>query len=543
MEGTRVELSDELDNWEKCLLDAATMMWVKGGAGTGKTALLLTFADLCRKHGRSVGAFFASNRIASCSDGNRIFATLAIQLMEKLPSTKRHISKALRDDPHLFSKGREVQMTKLIVEPIRKVARVARLLKTIGVRSYPTLIVIDGLDELDGNDVQSDIIRIIGNAMKDVRLPLRFLVASRPEPHICEAINKLRSQFLQDRVSIIDLREDALVRRDIERYFRMKFQEARDMHPELPADWPGTDAIVQLVDKASGQFIYATTIMSYIMSPYYSSDDRLAIIRGLMEKPPGDTPFHNLDELYSHIVRRATRRETILQIMALLIVINNLSSSLNIGRSNSAAQLCSPRKLDQILGFKQGEVRRCLTDMHSLLDVREDDCNIQIYHKSFPDFLLDESRSHELCIDLTDQVYDRVFSFIICASKYQEIILEILGQVIIAEGPPSHVDIFEAPKNLASPRRIKEILGLEYIIFMQAVDDVCLLLLVDTEDQDLTIRHPLFLAFLLDKSRSQKLHINVDYARLTLRFSSQVRAVFGAAGVSTKRVISLDYNA
>jgi len=90
MEDTRVELSRELDDWEKSDIDAATMMWAHGGAGTGKTALLLTFADFCKLHGRSAGAFFASNRIANCGDGDRIVATLAIQLMEALPSTKRY---------------------------------------------------------------------------------------------------------------------------------------------------------------------------------------------------------------------------------------------------------------------------------------------------------------------------------------------------------------------------------------------------------------------------------------------------------------------
>jgi len=64
MEETRVELCAELDDWEKSPIDAATMKWVLAGAGEGKTALLLTFADLCRQQKRSVGAFFASNRIA-----------------------------------------------------------------------------------------------------------------------------------------------------------------------------------------------------------------------------------------------------------------------------------------------------------------------------------------------------------------------------------------------------------------------------------------------------------------------------------------------
>jgi len=165
MEETRVELVSELDDWEKSPIDAATMKWMLGGAGEGKTALLLTFADLCRRHKRSVGAFFASNRIADCSDGSRIIVTLAVQLMQSLPSTAKYIDKALRQDPQILSKGREVQMKALIVEPMRRIATMTRFLSTItfGLKSYPTLIVIDGLDEITGKEVQTDIIRIIGN--------------------------------------------------------------------------------------------------------------------------------------------------------------------------------------------------------------------------------------------------------------------------------------------------------------------------------------------------------------------------------------------
>jgi len=58
----------------------------------GKTALL-TFADLCRRQKRSVEALFAPNRIADCSNVNRIVATLAVQPMQALPSTAKYIDR------------------------------------------------------------------------------------------------------------------------------------------------------------------------------------------------------------------------------------------------------------------------------------------------------------------------------------------------------------------------------------------------------------------------------------------------------------------
>jgi len=459
MEETRVELVAELDDWEKNPIDAATMKWVSGGAGDGKTALLLTFADLCRRRKRSVGAFFASNRMADCSDGSRIVATLAVQLMQSLPSTAKYIDNALRQDPHILSKGREIQMIALIVEPIKQIATMTRFLSTItfGFMWYPTLIVIDGLDEVTGKDVQTDIIKIIGNTMKDIPLPLRFLVSSRPEPHIVEAIHSLQSRFPKNHVSTMDLREDVLVHRDIRRYFKVKFEEIRAKDDYLPLDWPGEDVIDQLVDKASGQFIYATTIMPYIMFEYHSPEERLAIIRGLLETPPGDKPYHNIDELYSHIVRNATRGSDILQILALLVIINQLISTANapVGRFT---RLCSPLKLGEILGLRRGEARRCLIDMHSVVNVGDDKREIQIYHKSFPDFLLDRSRSKEFAIDV-QATLDCLYTHLVGTSRHRDAILRILGQVMVAEGMPDDLDTIGFPANTYPLAELKPSLG------------------------------------------------------------------------------------
>ena len=382
--------------------------------------------------------------------------------MQALPSTVKYIDKALRDDPHLLSKGREVQMNTLIVEPIKRVERIMRFLAaiTFGLKAYPTLIVIDGLDEVEGKDIQADLIKIIGNTMKDVRLPLRFLVASRPEPHIVDAINKLRSQFPEDRVSIMDLREDTLVHRDIRRYFKVKFEEIRAKDTYLPQDWPGEDVVEQLVDKASGQFIYAATVMPYIMFAYHSPEERLAVIQGLLEKPPGDKPYQNLDELYSHIVRNANRRADMLRIMGLLIIFNQLIATTN-APSGVFARLYSPRTLGDILGLGRGDVRRCLIDMHSMVSVADEDRYIQIYHKSFPDFLLDPSRSNEFAINVED-LRDTLFSYLVVTSSFEhrDTTLQILGQVIIAGLPPD-LNTSSSPPNSSSPQWIAGILGLE----------------------------------------------------------------------------------
>jgi len=398
MEETRVELRKELDDWERSKIDSTTMMWVHGGVGTGKTALLLTFADLCRRYGRLIGAFFASNRFANCNDGNRIIATLAIQLMQAFPSTKKYIIRAIRADPFLLSKGREEQMKALIVEPMKQIATMARFLDviTFGHKSYPTLIVIDGLDEVNGNDVQCDIIRIIGVAMKDVRLPLRFLVASRPEPHIRLAVSNLQSQFPEDCVSVIDLNQDALVHRDIRHYFAMKFAGLRAVHSYLPADWPSVDAMAHLLDRASGQFIFATTIIAYFSSPDDRPDERLKVILKLLETPVGETPYATLDQLYAHIVHSVPvkHRADVIRILGQLVLARELD-----GEQGIIGALSKSSRIEKILGLRNGDVRRLLRTLHSVIDVGDD---LKLLHASFPDFLLDSSRSMDFFIDVTE---------------------------------------------------------------------------------------------------------------------------------------------
>jgi len=416
-------------------------------------------------------------------------------------------------------------MNALIVEPIKQVAWKTRFLAaiTFGLKAYPTLIVIDGLDEVVGRDIQTDIIKIIGNTMRDVRLPLRFLVASRPEPDIVDAINKLQSQFPEDRVSTMDLREDILVHRDIRRYFQVKFEEVRAKDKLIPQDWPGEDVVDQLVDKASGQFIYATTIMLYIMFKYRLPKDRLEIIRGLLDKEPGDEPYQNLDELYSLIVRNANRQADILRIMALVLVINRLISTAN-APAGAFARLCSPQKLGDILG--QGDVRRCLMDMHSVVKVGDDDYDIEIYHKSFPDFLLDPSRSNEFAVNVED-AYDTLFSHLIKTSEHPDTVLQILGQCLVSD---SDVDIRGTPVNTSSPNQVAEILGLNPSAISELLADIRLLVEVGDKDQNIKINEHLR-EFLLDQSRSHELFIDLNDARLTLKLAAPIRKVFGSEGM------------
>jgi len=399
MEGTCEAIIQEILDWLKNITGSSSILWLRGPAGHSKTALEFTIVEICKREGLLIGSFFFSNRITNCSNGAFLFATMAAQLIQAYLSTKRYIDKAICEDPHIFDKALETQMNALIVEPIQRIATIACVLNilTFGLKSYPTLIVIDGLDKCAGLDVQDEIIRLIGNLVQNLCLPFRFLIASQPEPNLCEAFEKIQSRLSRNSLSTLLLTEDALTRRDIQIYFEGKFRELCARHVYLPAEWPGPDIILQLVDKASGQFVYATTIIIYISLPDDWPDDWLDVILKLLDTPAGDAPYAPLDQLYSYIVLPVKHRAEMLLILGQLILAKEMLNEEDI--LGSLRNSTSQRRIEAILNLRVGDVKRLLNSLHSVIDVAKD---LKLLHASFHDFLLDPTRSNDFVVNLPE---------------------------------------------------------------------------------------------------------------------------------------------
>jgi len=124
-------------------------------------------------------------------------------------------------------------------------------------------------------------------------------------------------------------------------------------------------------------------------------------------------------------------------------------------------------------------------------------------------------------------MYDRVYAHLICTSKHRETILQILGQVIIAKGMSSDVDVFGTPANSLSPKRLTKILGLEDGGLGRVIEEIPLML--ELRDKVVRIQDPSFLEFLLDRSRSRELFVDLEEARMTLRQAS-IKWIFNTEG-------------
>ena len=130
--------------------------------------------------------------------------------------------------------------------------------------------------------------------------------------------------------------------------------------------------------------------------------------------------------------------------------------------------------------------------------------------------------NENLSLQLQD-MYDQVYSHLIRASKHQRTTLQILGQIILAQGTPANMDTSAPRPNASSPKLLVAILNLWHRIVMLSVTDLGLLLEVGNEDEDIRIRHPSFVEFLLDRARSQELFVDIqDAAQLLLQNTSAI---------------------
>jgi hypothetical protein len=172
---------------------------------------------------------------------------------------------------------------------------------------------------------------------------------------------------------------------DVRKYLLAEFGRIHREHRTMsvvPSPWPRTDIVEDLVEKSSGYFIYASTVVKFVDDKRFRPVDRLDIILGIKNSSSG-SPFDSLDQLYQQILSGVPMdfQPQLLKILTFIAAPLRLS-------------VC---KLERLLELDVGDVRLILRDLHSLIkipppeeDKREGLC---VHHASFQDFLENPTRS------------------------------------------------------------------------------------------------------------------------------------------------------
>jgi hypothetical protein len=364
----------------------AVILWFYGPAGAGKSAIAHNIAERCELEKLLLASFFFSRSDPARSNSKFLITTISYQIAINIPGTREKVVAAIDRDPLILSRSLETQVAALIVEPLREPLEA-------GYFNAPTsrrLIIIDGLDECDTPAVQCIILHVISRLFRNYGLPLLVFIASRPERHLTHSFS---TGSLPEFHTTLALDDTYKPDDDIRLFLTDNFREIKATHPMkryLDHSWPSRDVLESLVNKSSGHFIYASTIVKYISSIRHQPADRLNVVLGI--RPPRhvrEMPFGELDALYTHIFTSVEDREIVLLVLGFRLL------------SSSRYPQMGVEALENFLLLNRGDIEILLGDLSAVITISDVDPFIHILHASLGDFLLDAARSKEFYIDLS----------------------------------------------------------------------------------------------------------------------------------------------
>ena len=386
---TRVDVLKQIISWaDGC--DERCIFWLNGMAGTGKSTISRTVA--CKYYDLNLlgASFFFSRGGGDVSHARKFFTSIAVQLAKKSPLLKRYICQVIAEHSDIASQALRDQWNQLVLQPLSK-------LEADSLQS-PLLIVIDALDECEGeNDIQA-IIQLFTEAknLKDIRL--QVFITSRPETPIRLGFRAMPGILYHDLVLHDVCR--AVIDHDISIFFRHMLGEIKDEFEDLSEDWPGDEKVNYLVKKADGLFIYAATVCRFIKDDEKMSPQDLLnyfvpcnVVKDSLEQPhseiPHRSPMQRLDKIYIQILQHSFTKVEDKEVIA-------KSFRWIIGSITILSEPLSAFALAKLLYVPKDIVTKRLRHLHSILNIPKDqDQPIRLLHPSFRDFLLDKQRCRD----------------------------------------------------------------------------------------------------------------------------------------------------
>jgi Ni2+-binding GTPase involved in maturation of urease and hydrogenase len=371
--GTRIEILEDITKWANdSSLGSPRVFWLTGQAGSGKTMIVYTIAKRFEKDGTADqltilgGNFLCSQQFEETRERTRIVPTIAYQLARKCRSyaDALHVADKFDAVDHDIS----VQLKDLLVGPWQQ-SKTMR-----GPELPPYLIVIDALDEIEGDKGLAFLEDLFTAINKYDLRGFKFLVTSRTDPEVVlllESFIPSASSWLQQ----MPIEEAEL---DIGTYLRIKL-------PKLS----GNRDLAELGRRAGGLFIYAATAVKYLTS-YRSITirDQAEMLSDLLSNSndpasASDATFL-IDELYRQIMRDTFCKYKGKFLSQRLRILYTFLCTAERTSTSTVAAL--------VMEGDDEATRAVVEDLHAVLYTQDD--HVFWYHASFPDFIFDPTRSN-----------------------------------------------------------------------------------------------------------------------------------------------------
>ena len=378
LEETRVNLLQEIDRWANGQ-DECCVFWLSGLAGTGKSTIARTIARTYYDQKKLGASFFFSRGGGDVGNASKFVTSIAIQLASSEHTVCQNISEAVLEHSNIRNLSLRDQWRTLVIAPLSKLASNAN--------HSSFLMVVDALDECDDHRDVRTRCQLFADTEALRAARLRIFLTSRPEISIRQGLSQIPNSAHED--FILQNISRSIVDHDIfiflEHSLKIIAQER-----SLALEWPGKEAVSCMAQKANGLFIWAATACKFIYEGQRFAAKRLDIILRASSGSAVMALEKHLDEIYITVLTNSISPE---------YTDGEKEEAYHILRQilGSIAVLSSPfsiSSLTRLLGLAKEDICQTLEDLHSVLDISNDENRpLRLHHPSFRDFLLDENRS------------------------------------------------------------------------------------------------------------------------------------------------------
>ncbi|KAG8791593.1 hypothetical protein FRC12_008706 [Ceratobasidium sp. 428] len=389
--GTRSEVLRSILEWSKQVpapdspTETGNLLWVHGQAGLGKSAIATSICEELNAINWLAASFFCKRDDPDRRSPARVLSTIIFGLAVHHPGYAEALRDALEEDPTIPGSPMRNQFDKLVRSP----------LGSPKLATSPTrhVVVIDALDECDEKD-RGTLLGLLWNVSKLVPW-LKVIVTSRPSSDI-QAVFDRDGESPLATLNLFDYN----AREDIRAFVQQVFAESPNAYL-FPTDLTPTPGMISrsevvdlLVEGASGLFIWARTACEFILNNY----DPPNAVKSVQNSTGSEDPAQALDELYTAAVKNKIgklqgknyeqARDTMRRCLAAIIVCSS-RTPLSIA---ALSRLFGKQIPEHVLNLVVDDLKAVL-----YIDKSGGDA-VRVYHASFTDYLLAESKSGELSV-------------------------------------------------------------------------------------------------------------------------------------------------
>lgn len=356
MPGTRTEWIENIVSWLLSDADIAqNFFWVNGIPGSGKSTLVQSITQHPRIKNFLVSHIFFKRENTCRHDILNLIAY-------RLAMSNGAVAAAIASRLNRPISGPQEFFTNFIQEPLREA-------EAAGDLAEPVVIILDALDEYGCCETRKLLLQLLSNEFADLPHCVRFLITSRPEADLVEAL--AGRKHIREAQLEVDTDES---RRDVSLYIAT---EMKKLVPDKSATGRKWDEMMTIFGKAAdGLFIWASVAVELVRSadrPYKkicafaNNEERLT-----------------LDDLYRHALettgvdwKSADAREDFAMLFTLILP-NRGCLTIDL--------------FDLLFLFEGDSSETSLVKFQSFLSYGRFK-SVQIHHKTFTDFITSPKRT------------------------------------------------------------------------------------------------------------------------------------------------------